>query len=339
MTAFAAWVASHSEPDPSAPPCPICGASGAALRRLRSLGTSPDLRALGEFRVVHCATCGNARTVPLPQHDALVISPDVEAPALGALQRTLLDRFIAQRVARVKPWLPERGDVRVVDVGSGASLFANAMARAGCEVTAFEPNAANAPTAAPGVRFIGKPFDAASVRAAGLREGGFHLVTMWHSLEHVTDPMATLRLARSLLCRDGAVHVCVPNLASLQARLTGAGWCYLDIPHHITHFSADGLRRAMTDAGFTNLCSRTWNEEYEVFGFYQSVLNVLTRSHNYFYNRAKKARVSDAGPLPAWTRAATAAGPLLLPAVLLASRFAASVGQPACAEVTGVVAA
>jgi SAM-dependent methyltransferase len=337
VTTSAAWIARRSEPDPSAPPCALCGATGDALRRLTSLGTSPDLAALGEFRVVFCTRCENARTVPLPGLDALAIAPDVAAPELGALQRALLRRFIAQRVERVRPWLPERGRSRLLDVGSGACLFANAIASEDCAVTAFEPNAANASSAAPGVRFVGKPFDDASVRQAGLRDGEFQVVTMWHSLEHVPDPAATLRLARRLLCADGALYVCVPNLASLQAAMAGNRWCYLDIPHHVTHFTVAGLQDAMRRAGFEVGRVNSWNEEYEIFGFYQSLLNVVTRSHNYFYNRAKKGRVGDSGPSPAWTRVATAAGPLLLPLAAFASLGAAAIDRPACAEVVARV--
>jgi SAM-dependent methyltransferase len=339
MTAFLKWVANRSEPDPAAPPCVLCGATGAALRRLTPLGTSPDLKALGDYRVVLCTSCEVARTVPLPNYDALVISPDVAAPALGTLQRSLLNRFIRQRVDRVAPLVGNRPAPKLLDVGGGACLFANAMAQRGFEVTVFEPNAANAVAAGPGVRFIGSLFDEAGVRHAGLADASFDLVTMWHSLEHVTDPNAALRLARRLLRPGGSIHVCVPNLDSLQANLTVDSWCYLDVPHHVSHFSPTGLGRTLARAGFATTGATQWNEEYEVFGFYQSILNRLTGSHNYFYNRAKKSRASDAGPNPSWTRVMTAVGPLLIPAVFLLSLWAAAMERPSCAELSGRVAA
>jgi SAM-dependent methyltransferase len=339
VTAFARWVANRSEPDPAAPPCALCGASGTALRRLTPLGTSPDLKSLGDFRVVLCTECEVARTVPLPNYDALVIAPDVAAPALGTLQRSLLKRFIRQRVDRVAPLVGNRPAPKLLDIGGGACLFANAMARRGFDVTVFEPNAANSVAAGQGVRFIGSLFDESGVRHAGLADASFDLVTMWHSLEHVTDPGAALRLARRLLKPGGAIHVCVPNLDSLQANLTVDGWCYLDVPHHVSHFSLAGLERALVRAGFCDSRATAWNEEYEVFGFYQSILNRLTGSHNYFYNRAKKSRASSAGPNPAWTRFMTGVGPILIPAVFLLSLWAAAMERPSCAELSATVPA
>lgn len=314
--------------------CALCGAGSPALRRLVPLGTSGDLAALGPHGVVLCTDCGVARTTPVPGDAALVISPDVAAPRLGLLQRALLQRFVRQRVRRVRPLLPGDRRPRVIDVGGGACAFANALAATGCDVTVFEPNAANSTHAGPGVRFIAQPFDDAGTTGSDLADGCADAVTMWHSLEHVPDPNATLRLAKRLLRPGGTIHVCVPNLDSLQSDLSAERWCYLDIPHHVTHFSPEGLARTLHRTGFGQVTAHWWNEEYEVFGFYQSMLNALTRSHNFFYNQAKKGRASDAGPVPLWTRTLTAAGPLLLPMALLYSWWGAAMAKPACVELS-----
>lgn len=330
---FEVWRFRRSVPDADLSlHCALCGARGDALRRLTPLGTSPDLVALGIYRVVLCTACGVARTVPLPTPGALVIAADVAAPRLGVLQRAVLARFIRQRVARVRPLLP--GDRRpvVIDVGGGACAFANVLAETECDVTVFEPNGANAGAAGPGVRFVAAPFDEESVTSAGVAGASCDAITMWHSLEHVLDPNATLALARRLLRPGGVVYVCVPNLDSLQADLAAESWCYVDVPHHVSHFSPEGLAASLERAGFSAITPHWWNEEYEVFGFYQSLLNALSGSHNYFYNRAKKGRNADAGPHPVWTRVLTALGPLLLPFALIYSWWGAAAGKPACVE-------
>lgn len=323
--------------DPSR--CTMCGADRDALHHLTALGTSRDLTSLGEFRVVLCTNCAVARTAPVPGPDALVIDPDVAMPRSGLIQGALLRRFIRQRVRRVRPLVSAPGRPHVIDVGGGACGFANALADTGCDVTVFEPNGDNAAHAGPGVRFIPGAFDESAVAVAGLGDACADAVTMWHSLEHVRDPVATLALARRLLRPGGSIHVCVPNLDSLQADLFAGWWCYLDIPHHVSHFSPEGLARALHRAGFGSLRPVWWNEEYEVFGFYQSLLNSLTRSHNYYYNRAKRGRAGDAGPVPVWTRFATALGPLLLPIALGCSWWGAALAKPACAEISGVAEA
>jgi SAM-dependent methyltransferase len=206
------------------------------------------------------------------------------------------------------------------------------MAGTDCDVVAFEPNAANAASAASAVRFVPALFNEAGVATAELSNGSFDAITMWHSLEHVPDPNATVALARRLLKPGGVLYVCVPNLDSLQADLAAEHWCYLDVPHHVSHFSPNGLAQVLARAGFEQPVSYCWSEEYEIFGFYQSLLNALTGSHNYFYNMSKKGRANDLGRVPAWTRFVTAIGPLLIPPAVLYSWWGAAIGKPACVE-------
>lgn len=318
-------------------PCRLCGA-GTEHQLSLPLRTSADVRELGDCHAVLCTSCAMAHTEPVPDDAVRVITPDVQRETMNALQRALLRRFIRQRVARVRPLLPSDRRPRVVDVGGGACAFANALAATGCDVSVFEPNAANAPFAntTVGVRFVAAPFDERAVGVAGLADGSWDAVTMWHALEHVPDPVATLALARRLLRPGGVLYVSVPNLDSLQADVSGTQWCYADIPRHLTHFSPEGLEAAMQRAGFSGVTPYWWNAEYEIFGWYQTLLNLLTASHNYFYNRAKKGRFADAGPHPTWTRVATALGPLLMPGVVAAAWCASAASKPACVEMHGV---
>ena len=317
--------------------CPLCGAGIEAQVGL-PLRTSADLRELGDYHAVLCTQCEVARTEPAPHDTARVISPDLGDSALSAPQQTLMHRFIRQRVARARPLLPAGHRPRVADVGGGACAFANALGATGCDVTVFEPNPANARFAdtSAGVRFVAAPFDERAVAAAGIADESLDGITMWHSLEHMPDPAATLALARRLLRRGGVLYVCVPNRDSMQADVGGTHWCYADIPHHVTHFSLEGLAAIMRRAGFGALTPHWWNAEYEVFGWYQTLLNLLTGSHNYFYNRAKKGRQADAGSHPGWTRAVTMLGPLLMPVAMVASWLGAAASKPACAELHGI---
>lgn len=317
--------------------CRLCGA-GAEHQLTLPLRTSADVRELGDCHAVLCSSCAIARTEPVPDDAARVITPDVQRETMNALQRALLRRFIRQRVARVRPLLRSDRRPRVADVGGGACAFANALAATGCDVSVFEPNAANARFADTnaGVRFVAAPFDERAMREAGIADGSLDAITMWHALEHVPDPVATLALARRLLRRGGVLYVSVPNLDSLQADVSGTYWCYADVPRHLTHFSPEGLEGQMQRAGFADVTPYWWNAEYEVFGWYQTLLNLLTGSHNYFYNRAKKGRLAEAGPHPMWTRVATTLGPLLMPVVAAASWCASAASKPACVELHGI---
>jgi ubiquinone/menaquinone biosynthesis C-methylase UbiE len=86
----------------------------------------------------------------------------------------------------------------------------------------------------------------------GLPASGFDIVTMWHSLEHVHDPLAVLKSAYRLLAPGGRLLVAAPNIDSLPFRYFGPAWYGLDLPRHLTHFTPATLRAVLRCAGFQN---------------------------------------------------------------------------------------
>lgn len=309
------------------PECKICGAASEEVRAT-SLETCEDLRFLGDFKVFKCNSCKNMFTHPLPEYASREISPD---RPLGGLKSRLLRWFMKLRVQRVGSLGTGR---RLLDFGSGACLFANAMNAAGFEVTAVEPNHANRAKASPGVTIISSLFDRSLLDDSSLKKESFDVITAWHALEHIPNPCATLQLCLELLKPGGALYLSVPNIAGLQATIGGRRWAYLDVPHHVNHFSQRGLIELLNQAGF--VCPRLYNVslEYEIFGFHQTLLNRLSLSHNYFYNREKKGRLSERDLLyPRWTALVSRLHPFLLPLSLLCSALGMVLRRPSCVEV------
>lgn len=70
----------------------------------------------------------------------------------------------------------------------------------------------------------------------------FALITLFHSLEHVLDPLATLSELRSLLEDNGHVFVQVPDCEQTPYDLV--------IADHLTHFTQDSLHAAAQSAGY-----------------------------------------------------------------------------------------
>lgn len=69
-------------------------------------------------------------------------------------------------------------------------------------------------------------------------------------LEHVRDPLATLREIRGLLALGGVLCIVVPNeFNPLQKRLRWRGYTPLH-PHHLNYFTPDSLRKLAERAGF-----------------------------------------------------------------------------------------
>jgi len=79
--------------------------------------------------------------------------------------------------------------------------------------------------------------------------GRFDVVTAFHVLEHVPDPVAMIQRMLGWLAPDGLLIVEVPNAGGLGARIFGKAWSGLELPRHLSHFSPETLTRAVEQAG------------------------------------------------------------------------------------------
>ncbi|MBI3977609.1 MAG: methyltransferase domain-containing protein [Chloroflexi bacterium] len=312
--------------------CPLCGADADALRRSH-LRTCEDNLHLGDFSVLYCSRCRNAFTHPRLALADSILEADVPWSDLSFVERRLLHLFVQIRVQRVLAALGRRPAPAVLEIGSGSCAFANALVRAGARVTVVEPNEKNARFADPTVQFIPEFFSRELVHQGALAGRRFDAVVMWHSLEHQPHPRETLRLVRHLLEPDGTLYLCVPNIDSLQAETGQNFWAYLDVPHHVSHFTMVGLVALLRDLGFGHFRAHFYSVEYDTFGFYQTLLNLVSRSHNYYYNVRKKRRQTvEYLRHPGWTKLVTALGFLWLPLAAVLSFYGAAIGKPACIE-------
>lgn len=235
-------------------PCPLCGqAAGAPL-----LEASDPLPAAGHgllFAVVRCDHCGLCYTNPRPTERSIFrfYPPDYRPHRRGCKMRQsrrvspfwsrLLGRPCGERRG-ILPW-PSPG--RLLDFGCGAGTFLKTMADQGWEVTGLD-------AAVGAVQHVreqhGLTALVGTLPHSDLRPGSFDVVTMWHSLEHVHNPLAILREAYKLLVPGGKLIVATPNIESIPFAVFGRSWFGLDVPRHLMHFGPRTLSATLQAAGF-----------------------------------------------------------------------------------------
>lgn len=81
----------------------------------------------------------------------------------------------------------------------------------------------------------------------------FDAVTLHHVIEHVPDPVATLRACHRILRAGGRLVVATPNARSLSHRVFRGDWRGLEPPRHLHVFTPESLRRALQHAGFRRM--------------------------------------------------------------------------------------
>jgi SAM-dependent methyltransferase len=97
----------------------------------------------------------------------------------------------------------------------------------------------------------------------GAEPGSIDAAVLADVIEHVPDPLGTMRLLHTLLKPAGVVFLATPNVDSVVAR-TLRRWWWSVLPGHIWLFSRDTLTRLVRDAGFEVLDIATHPKTFSV---------------------------------------------------------------------------
>ena len=253
-----------------------------------------DRRLAGRIR---CARCGAATTDPWPTEDVLAAAYARYRPESGRFSGpgdAILSRSRARLAERIDALAPPG---RVLDVGSGDGTLLDALAARGRDAVGLERSSTR-----PDVR-EGEVEDL---------DGSFAAIVLWHSLEHLARPGATVEAAASLLEPGGILVIAVPNAGSLQAAAFGDRWFHLDLPRHLVHLPAAALTARLPALGLDVVRVSHWRAGQMLFGWLHGLVGSLPgRPDLYDAIRTPEARMRPLGPA---RRAATlAAGVALAP--------------------------
>jgi SAM-dependent methyltransferase len=270
------------------PPAPACWCGATAASPLRPL-IAPDGR---RFTRVRCDGCAVERLEPQPSEADLELA--YGADYYGAPRRKFVSWIarlvtLAQRLRARSAARRLFAGARVLDIGCGNGGFLAAMAARGFRVEGTERDAGSAARAKSGRDFA---VHAGDLTALPLTTGTYDLVTLWHVLEHLRDPAATLTRIHELMVPGGLLVLSLPNAESWQARCFGPHWFHHDPPRHLFSFGRLGLTRLLAARGFTVLATSTWSLEQNVFGLVQSALNAIGLPRDRAFGMLKGQRLS-----------------------------------------------
>jgi SAM-dependent methyltransferase len=142
---------------------------------------------------------------------------------------------------------------RVLDVGCGDGKLIRFLLSLGIEAEGmdFDPQAVAA------ARSRGLSVTCGTLDEQSYPAACFDAVTMDNSIEHLLDPLATLREIVRILKPNGRLIVATPNADSLGHRLFGQSWFHLDPPRHVYIFDCRTLPSIVAKAGFAKVSVST----------------------------------------------------------------------------------
>jgi SAM-dependent methyltransferase len=143
----------------------------------------------------------------------------------------------------------------LIDIGAHHGIFVREANAAGFQANGIEPNAA----AQQWAKRHGIPVAVSRIEQFGTT-APLDVVTMFHVLEHLPDPIGSLRKARALLKENGLLVLEVPNSDSYLARKDGMSWKFIAF-EHLFYFSEENISGILKRAGYKVLTIKKRNFE------------------------------------------------------------------------------
>ena len=226
--------------------CRICN-SNLSTNILTDLQTRLD----EVYSLKQCQICSFVSTSPLPSADKLAQYYDQDYWQRDNNKTAkLLTFFYSLRMSGIilnlKKIVPPKACI--LDWGAGDGEFQKLLERKGFDSYGIDSysNESNK-----------KRIIRASIEEAPFPEGFFDAITCFHVLEHIHQPLTSVKKVLRLLKPGGIFVVEVPNIASLGFKVFKKNWYPLDIPVHLNHFDPAVMQKLFENVGNLQIIKTT----------------------------------------------------------------------------------
>ena len=248
--------------------CPICGHASFFSR-----GHFVDHMVSKEiFEIQECENCRVLFTSPRPKDEDLgkyyesneyLSHTDSSRTFFEKVYRLIKNIALQKKERLIRKFSPTGANL--VDYGCGTGEFLSTCREKGWVVKGFEPSQKAAEIA----RLKNEvPVEDPSV-FVDLQDRSLDVITLWHVLEHLPDPVEKMEMFHMKLRDQGKLIIAVPNHESYDAQVYGKDWAAWDVPIHLFHFSKSSMNFLAEKSGFK--VSQVINMPFD--SFYVSLLS------------------------------------------------------------------
>lgn len=213
------------------------------------------------YNILKCRTCGTLFVANVP--DAEQLGLIYASNTYYELPRESVERIEFENLRRLKSIQKYLTNGNWLDIGCARGGMLDGAAQVGFTTYGVEPTHSNAEISlSKGHRVFNGDLEEFFKLNDGIH---FDVITCLDVIEHVEFACDFLRLAASLLKKDGVMVLSTPNYSGLVAKQLGVNDPYMTPPEHLNFFTAAGLRLLAERCGvgefqYTNFGSLTTAE-------------------------------------------------------------------------------
>jgi 2-polyprenyl-3-methyl-5-hydroxy-6-metoxy-1,4-benzoquinol methylase len=165
--------------------------------------------------------------------------------------------FLGHIVFPLFPWAERNSELKIrnvhyqsgaklLDIGCGDGAYIQMLSRQGWQVVGLEPDEKAAKLA----QQKGMEVHIGTLESVQFEDNSFDVITLNHVIEHLYDPVDSLKRVWHLLKPGGYVWLATPNTDSLGYQKYKKFWRGLEIPRHLVLFSSIHLTSILQELGF-----------------------------------------------------------------------------------------
>lgn len=199
--------------------------------------------------VVKCKSCGLVSFNPQPSEADLKNYYNIfHDESISNIDSNILPRILSRKreLKEIEEYITSKG--KILDIGCANGEFLKAAQEEGWKAKGFEtcPETANYAIEKLGLDVV----IGSNLVDAGFSANEFDVITMQHVIEHLKNPLSTLKEVHKAIKSNGLLWISTPNFDSFMAKAQGIRWEWKAWPNHLYYFTLETMRKYLEKTGF-----------------------------------------------------------------------------------------
>jgi len=220
-------------------------------------------REIDGYYLVKCRNCGLVYLNPRPSQQEIKEKYSAEYHIKRLLRKEPetakeIEEEINKNIGRAEEIVSQFGNKgKLLDIGCGAGFFIACLRRYGWDVSGIDISEW-------ATEFARKKLElnvfAGTVEDIQYNEK-FDIITMYHILEHLPNPIESLKKVSEIIADGGVLIIKGPNLSSFDRVWHGKNWYGYSDKSHLYYFTPNIYQMILEKAGFSvqNVQFQYWN--------------------------------------------------------------------------------